>query len=85
VSASQRRSKGAVRGGGSTNVGGRRLWRIKLDFVVDLSEDAEMPNPTIEMVDAAALASVGPCSIRPGAKISVGPARVGRVRELKHR
>lgn len=64
----------ARRSAGEGGPSGRRRWRIKLDFVVDLPEDAEEPNPTLEMVESAALASVGPCEICPGAKISVGPA-----------
>jgi hypothetical protein len=87
VTATPGRRRAGRRGGGSDSAStaaasaiGRRRWRVKIDFVVDLSSEEEEPTPTLEAVEAAALAACGPCPldraaggrlICPGSKISV--------------
>jgi hypothetical protein len=60
----------------------RTLVRARLDFVIALPLGSALPSPTIEAVEAAALAIAGPTKILPGARVAVGRAssRVSRRR-----
>ena len=52
--------------------------RVRMSFVLELPLGESIPSPTLEAVDAAALAVAGPVRILPGARISVGRAAPGQ-------
>ncbi len=49
----------------------RTLARVRMGFVLELPLGETIPSPTLEAIDAAALAIAGPVSIAPGSRISV--------------
>lgn len=65
-----------------TLVPDRTLCRVRMNFVLVLPLGESLPSPTLEAIEAAALAIAGPVRIAPRSRISVRRTRISRTAGL---